>query len=36
MAISYSRITYAETRSQLVIPIEFKSGPTYVKHTIEC
>ena len=27
-------MTYAENRSQL-IPIEFKSGPSYVKHTTE-
>ena len=27
--ISHSHMTYAET-----IPIEFKSGPNYVKHTI--
>ena len=33
-AISHSHMTYAKNRSQFV-PIEFKSGPSYVKHTID-
>ena len=33
-AISHSHMIYAETVA-LLVPIEFKNGPSYVKHTIE-